>query len=132
MDRRHLVQVFQNLIENAIQYSPSGGCVVVEAEEGWLDGRAWVSYAIQDSGPGFPPEDLARVFEPFFSRRRSGTSLGLAIVQRIVEGHGGNINAGNRHEGGAVIVVRFPLIQPSLSVEYNQEGHHASAQDLSG
>ena len=132
MDRQRLVQVFQNLIENAIQHSPSGGCVVVEAEEVSLDGRDWMSYTIKDAGPGFSPEDLPRVFEPFFTRRRGGTGLGMSIVQRIVEEHGGSIAAGNRPEGGAVIVVRLPLIQQTVLAGRDQEGHRGTEQNLSG
>jgi signal transduction histidine kinase len=132
MDRQRLVQVFQNLMENAIQHSLSGGCIVVEATEVPLDGRDWISYAIKDSGPGFNPEDLPRVFEPFFTRRRGGTGLGMSIVQRIVEEHGGSIVAGNRPEGGAVIVVRFALIQQTVMEGRDQGAHHGTEQNLSG
>jgi signal transduction histidine kinase len=131
MDRQRLVQIFQNLLENAIQHSPSGGCVVVEAEALCVDERAWMSYTIKDSGPGFRAEDLPKIFEPFFTRRRGGTGLGMAIVQRIVEEHGGSIAAGNRPEGGAVIVVRLPLLQQLILVERDQEGHRGTQQDLS-
>jgi signal transduction histidine kinase len=113
MDRQRLVQAFQNLIENAIQHSSSGGGVVVEAEAVCLDGRDWVAFAIKDAGPGFRCEDLPRVFEPFFTRRHDGTGLGMAIAQRIVDEHGGSIVVGNRPEGGAVIVVRLPRLRPT-------------------
>jgi signal transduction histidine kinase len=111
MNRQRLVQAFQNLLENAIQHSPPGGCVVVETAEVSLDGRDWMVYMIKDAGLGFRTADLPRVFEPFFTRRRGGTGLGMSIVLRIVEEHGGNITAGNCPAGGAVIVVRLPLIQ---------------------
>jgi signal transduction histidine kinase len=132
MDRQRLTQVFQNLLENAIQHSPFGGYVVVEAEEVSLDGRDWISWAIKDCGPGFCTEDLPRVFEPFFTRRRGGTGLGMSIVQRIVDEHGGSIAAGNRPEGGAVIVVRFPLIQQRVLERRDQERHGGTEQDFSG
>lgn len=132
MDRQRLTQVFQNLIENAIQHSPSGECIVIEAEEVSLDGRDWIAYAIKDAGPGFNPEDLPRVFEPFFTRRHGGTGLGMSIAQHIVEKHGGSIAAGNRPEGGAIIVVRFPLIQQTIMAGRDQGGHHGTKQDLSG
>jgi signal transduction histidine kinase len=132
MNRERLVQVFQNLLENAIQHSPSGGSVVVETAEVSLDGRDWIAYRIKDSGPGFCTEDLPRVFEPFFTRRRGGTGLGMSIVLRIVEEHAGNITAGNCPEGGAVIVVRFPLLQQIIRDGRDQEEPHGTEHDLSG
>ena len=111
MDRERLVQVFQNLLQNAVQHAPPGSEVAVEGES--RDG--WVVLAVQDSGPGFNPEDLPRVFEPFFSRRRGGTGLGLAIVQRIVEEHGGTVAAGNRPAGGAALTVRLPCTVSPLA-----------------
>ncbi|HTR02844.1 MAG TPA: PAS domain S-box protein [Thermoanaerobaculia bacterium] len=108
MDRRRLLQVFQNLLDNAVRHSPGKSAVAVEAEPVRVDGEAWIDCRVLDEGPGFRPEDLARVFEPFFTRRRGGTGLGLSIVQRIVEDHGGRIFAANRPEGGAVMTVRLP------------------------
>jgi signal transduction histidine kinase len=74
-----------------------------------LDGEAWIECAIMDCGPGFNPEDLPRLFEPFFSRRGGGSGLGLSIAQRIVEQHGGTLAAANRAEGGAMMTVRLPV-----------------------
>lgn len=114
MDRARLTQVFQNLLENALQHSPPETAVIIEvgadpAESGWI------ACAIKDAGPGFQPEDLPRIFEPFFTRRRGGTGLGLSIVQRIVEGHGGKISVANRSEGGAVVTVRLPAVDPAVA-----------------
>lgn len=109
MDQRRLLQVFQNLLENAIHHSPMGGLVSVEVVEVHENGKAWIDCVIKDAGPGFQAEDLPRIFEPFFTRRRGGTGLGLSIVQRIVEEHHGTIAAGNRPEGGAAVTVRLPL-----------------------
>ncbi len=109
MDEKRLPQVFSNLIKNAIQHSSSGATVYVEAEEIILGDRLWVECRVKDSGPGFQVEDLPRIFDPFFTRRRGGTGLGLSIVQRIVQEHGGKITASNRSEGGAEIVVRIPV-----------------------
>jgi PAS domain S-box-containing protein len=108
MDRRRLMQVFQNLLENAIQHSTPGEIVLVEAAEVRQKDQVWIECAIKDSGPGFQPEEISKIFEPFFSKRRGGTGLGLSIAQRIVEEHGGKIVAANRPEGGAVMTVRLP------------------------
>jgi signal transduction histidine kinase len=132
MDQRRLVQAFENLIKNAVQHTAAGGEVVVAARECTLDEAQvspesptfwavalkspetpaddvpWLECTISDDGPGFRAEDLPRVFDPFFTRRRGGTGLGLPIAQRIVEAHGGHLIAGNRPEGGAVLVVRLP------------------------
>lgn len=104
MDRKRMVQVFQNLLENAIHHSPRGGRVTFRAEPA----AGGILFLVEDAGPGFQPEDLPHVFEPFFTRRHSGTGLGLSIVQRIVEQHRGEIAAANRPEGGAVVTVTLP------------------------
>ncbi len=109
MERTRLLEVFQNLVENAVQHSPAGGSVVIKAREASDDGRRVVECAIHDSGPGFREEDLPKLFEPFFTRRRGGTGLGLSIVQRIVEQHGGSVSASNGPGGGAIMRVRLPL-----------------------
>jgi PAS domain S-box-containing protein len=106
-DRARITQVLQNLIENAVHFSPSGGRVEValRAADG-ADGR-FVECTVRDSGPGFDPADLPRLFEPFFTRRRGGTGLGLSIVKRIVYDHGGEVAAENHPDGGAVVKVRL-------------------------
>lgn len=109
MCRRRLPKVFTNLIKNAIQHSPAQSTVTVEAQEVSAEGRNWIDWMIKDSGPGFREEDLPKIFEPFYTKRRAGTGLGLSIVRRIVEEHGGRIHAGNRSEGGAFMVARFPV-----------------------
>ncbi|MCI0490263.1 MAG: PAS domain S-box protein, partial [Blastocatellia bacterium] len=108
MDRKRMAQVFRNLIENAIQHSTEGARVEIEAKEVLEGGRKWVECAVKDSGPGFDEESIQRIFDPFFTKRKGGTGLGLSIVQRIVEEHSGRVEAGNRPEGGAQVLVRFP------------------------
>jgi signal transduction histidine kinase len=103
--------VFENLIDNAVQLSPAGGRVTVSAMPIEFAGRAWVECRVEDDGPGFADEELERAFEPFFSKRKGGTGLGLPIVQRIVEEHSGKIHVANRAGGGAVITMRLPVPQ---------------------
>lgn len=128
MDRERLLQVFHNLIENAVQHSPPGGTVTVEENSEQKDG--WIAYEIKDCGPGFAQSDLPRIFEPFFTRRRGGTGLGLSIVQRIIEEHGGEIMAANRPEGGAVLTIRLPLVEPTVKEILQEEVHRGTEQDL--
>ncbi|MBL8786935.1 MAG: PAS domain-containing protein [Deltaproteobacteria bacterium] len=107
-----LHQVFRNLVQNAVAFSPRGSTVQVEGTSEVIGGRAQVQVAVLDRGVGFTPADLESLFEPFFSRRKGGTGLGLSLVQRIVEQHGGTVAASNRPEGGARLVVRLPAEVP--------------------
>lgn len=70
----------------------------------------WVECAFRDHGPGFAPGDLAAAFAPFSPRRSGGAGLGLAIVQHVVEEHGGEVAARNHSEGGAEVVIRLPVM----------------------
>jgi signal transduction histidine kinase len=106
MEKERLVQLFRNLIENAVQHSARGAELVLRtarSEAGVVEVR------VEDEGTGFAPEDLPYVFDPFFTRRRGGTGLGLAIARRIVEEHRGSIAATNRGGGGACVTVRLPF-----------------------
>ncbi|MBA3356838.1 MAG: hypothetical protein H0U18_13050 [Pyrinomonadaceae bacterium] len=114
IDYGRLRQVFQNLIENAIQHSPYGAPVIIEAREISENDCGWLECIVKDCGAGFAPEVLPKVFEPFFTKRRGGTGLGLAIARRIVEEHKGEIRAGNRPEGGAILTVRLPVAQQAI------------------
>jgi len=105
MDER-LSQVFRNLLENAIQHSPRGGRVRVEASLGEDPGV--LEIRVVDDGPGFPPGEEALLFEPFFTRRPGGTGLGLSIVKRIVQEHDGRI-APDGSGSGATMLVELPV-----------------------
>jgi len=109
IDRRRLSKVFVNLIENAIQHAPQKSLVTIEANRIVDGNHEWVQCAIRDSGSGILAEDIPKIFEPFFSKRRGGTGLGLAIAQRIMQEHGGKLIAGNNPEGGACMIARFPI-----------------------
>ena len=89
-DTERIGQVFSNLIGNAIKFTPSGGRITLGAV--LADGRVW--FSVTDTGPGIPPEQVARVFGPFWQARRSdhrGIGLGLTIAKGIVEAHQGQI-----------------------------------------
>ena len=104
-------RVLTNLVSNALRFTPAGGTVQVTAVR-QPDG---VSVIVQDDGPGFAPDDLARVFEQFYrgeeARSRtpgSGAGLGLAIARGIVTAHNGRIWAENAPEGGAIVGFFLP------------------------
>jgi PAS domain S-box-containing protein len=109
VDGARIEQALENLIANAIQHSPEGGVVTVRGELETGDGERFVRCAVEDQGRGLADEDLARVFEPFFTRRRGGTGLGLPIVRRIISAHGGRAYAGNLRGGGACFTLWLPV-----------------------
>ena len=110
IDRRRLSKVFVNLVENAIQHSPPGGVVSIEGRRVSDGKQDWIQCSVKDVGSGIAAEDLPRLFEPFFSKRRGGTGLGLAIAYRIMQEHGGKLVAANNSERGACMIASFPLI----------------------
>ncbi len=108
-DRHMLSRVVSNLLDNALRYTPEGGTVTL----GWRGGLEHVRFWVADTGPGIPPEDLGRVFQPLYrgdkarGSRTGGAGLGLAITTRLVEAHRGKVTAENKD--GTVITVTLPL-----------------------
>lgn len=102
-----LAQVFLNLIINAVEAMPDGGDLHVGTF--LTEDRHWVLIAFRDSGPGMTAEQIAHIFEPFYTTKPSGTGLGLAISYGIVERHGGSIEVSSQPGQGATFVVRLPV-----------------------
>ncbi len=110
MDPDRIRQILHNLIKNAIEASEGSGTPVVSIITRTIDvGGPFVELEIRDQGSGFPPEILEKVFEPYITTKRKGTGLGLAIVKRIVEENGGAVRVMNNPDGGAVVIMQFPL-----------------------
>jgi signal transduction histidine kinase len=125
-DADRLKQLFLNLMDNAIKYTPSGGTVTVSfAREG-----DWVRVAVADTGVGIPAQDLPRIFDRFYrvdkARSRDpssfdsrsggsggGTGLGLAICKWIVDAHGGRIQAQSEVGKGSTFTVFLPTAKPN-------------------
>jgi PAS domain S-box-containing protein len=106
VDRFAMSQAFRNILENAVEVSPAGAPVSVRC---WSQSNGTgeeICVAISDQGPGLSPEQQRRIFEPFFTTKAKGTGLGMAIVQRIVQSHGGAIIASSPR--GAQIEIRLP------------------------
>ena len=104
-DAGRLEQVLLNLLLNAGRAMGGRGHIEVSAA---VDEPGWVALTVEDEGPGIAPEDLHRVFDPFFTKS-GGTGLGLAVSYGIVRSHGGSLHVANRENGGARFVVRLPL-----------------------
>ena len=106
-DRERVLDVLSNLVGNAIKFTPAGGSVVVRAERRGDDAR----FAIADTGPGIPPEDMPRVFDRLWRAdpRADGLGLGLAISKRLVEAQAGSIWAESQPGHGTTFYFTLPL-----------------------
>jgi PAS domain S-box-containing protein len=108
VDGYAIEQVFRNILENALAAAPEGGRIVVECKEAEIGGRPALRTAFRDNGPGLNAEQRRRIFDPFYTTKTKGTGLGMAIAKRIVQSHGGLIEAGEPSGPGAEIVVVLP------------------------
>lgn len=110
-DEQRIEQVFQNLLQNAVKYSPRGGAITVRLER--QDQQAHL--AISDQGLGIPAQALPHLFHPFYRANNadthhiSGTGLGLFVVKEIVHLHGGEVDVESREGQGSTFIVRLPL-----------------------
>jgi signal transduction histidine kinase len=99
-----LRQVLANILRNAAEAAGKGGRVdVVLADE-----ASGVAVTVRDTGAGFEPAVLSRIFEPFLTTKDRGTGLGLAISRSIARAHGGDLRVANAPEGGALVTLRLP------------------------
>ena len=104
LDRSQIKQVFFNLVKNALEAMPDGGSLKVV----FGVGDAYVDISFIDTGKGIAPEELGRVFEPYHTTKKKGSGLGLMIVQRIIEEHGGEIELASKPGEGTCFKIRLP------------------------
>ena len=122
-DRRRLLQLLDNLVGNAIKFTPEGGRVVLRVER-TLAGAA---IEVHDTGVGIPPGEEEKIFERFYrapsvvSEQVPGTGLGLFIARAIAERHGGTLVARNRDSGGAVFRLELPSQAPQVTLDQETE-----------
>ncbi|MFQ5883437.1 MAG: ATP-binding protein, partial [Candidatus Methylomirabilales bacterium] len=121
VDPQQMQQVILNIALNGVQAMPEEGTLTVRTRvlTDWSSGvsgssltspgSAYVEVAISDTGKGIPPEDLKKIFQPFFTTKHRGTGLGLPICQRIVEQHGGTISVESEVGKGTTVSVRLPV-----------------------
>jgi two-component system sensor histidine kinase VicK len=121
VDPRRIKQVFRNILDNAIKYSPNGGLVMIRGEIRLKD----VVISISDQGVGISPEDLIPLFEKYFRVKSptgyhvAGTGLGLPVARAIVEAHGGRIWAESKVGQGTTLY--FSLPRTGLSAGRDEE-----------
>jgi len=108
-DRTHLGQALHELVANAIDAMPHGGEVTIAAARDGDAGR--IALSVSDTGPGIPPEVRDRVFELFMTTKRTGTGVGLAVVRKILERHGGRVRLDAEVARGARFVLELPAAQ---------------------
>lgn len=125
-DVKQLEQVLLNLILNAIQAMPEGGTLELGARPS-ADWPESVELWVRDTGCGIPPDRLERIFTPFFTTKVKGTGLGLPVVQKIVQNHGGHIAVESVEGEGAVFRIHLPVRGPAPSLLHQ---HEPSPPDL--
>jgi signal transduction histidine kinase len=120
IDIDRIGQVFDNLVSNAIKFSPAGSKIHITAEED----QGMVKFSIQDNGIGIPPQKLKKIFDRFYqvdgstTRRYSGAGLGLAIIKQIIEVHGGRIAVESVLNEGTTFIFWLPI--PKTPLPENQ------------
>ena len=108
-DETQISQVLVNIIVNAFHAMPNGGLCQISAMQREGEGKRWVEITVKDSGVGITKEQLSHLFEPFYTTKSSGTGLGLAIAYRIIQDHGGTIDASSVPGIGTAVVTKFPV-----------------------
>jgi signal transduction histidine kinase len=108
VDRSRITQVLDNLLGNALKFTPTGGTITIKA----MPGRQQAQLDVADTGPGIPNEILGRIFEPYWQaqRTRTGMGLGLFIAKMIIEGHGGSIRVESTVGRGTTFYITLPSI----------------------
>ncbi len=124
-DRDRLGQVLQNLVDNALKFTPRGGTVQVRVGG---DGRV-VKVEVEDSGVGVPQEALPRLFEPFFqvptnTHAGQGSGLGLAIVKAVVDSHGGSVKVASEERKGTTFSVELPALPGAAALPASSSMGH--------
>jgi len=129
-DSGRLRQLLHNLIKNSIEASDdtSGCCVTIVTQSVHETDKEYVEMRVLDNGPGIPEDREDNLFEPYVTDKPKGSGLGLAVVKKIVEEHGGLVWVENVARGGACIVVRFPA-EPAVQASAEEKNDTADQID---
>lgn len=129
----HLTKTVMNLVSNAIEAMPAGGQIIITTENRYIDLPVrgydtiqegdYVVFSVTDNGIGISPEDIERLFEPFYTKKvmgRSGTGLGMAVVWGTVKDHSGYIDVRSIENQGSAFTLYFPVTRMKLAQENTQ------------
>jgi signal transduction histidine kinase len=133
IDREQLKRVFMNLILNAIQAMKEGGSIFLStriiSRNDAKHSDQFVQVEVRDTGMGIPPENLERIFDPFFTSKDEGSGLGLSISHQIVQEHGGYVTVESKVGAGTTFLINLPIGKP---IRQLSNGHaHANEANLS-
>jgi|GEM_PF-1694669 len=108
VDFNTMQQAFHNILENSIDAASGAVHVRITCQESQIEGRPALTVSIVDNGPGLSPQQHKKVLEPFYTTKTQGTGLGMSIVKRIVEAHGGRLEVGPLRDTGAEFLIILP------------------------
>jgi nitrogen fixation/metabolism regulation signal transduction histidine kinase len=131
-DRGRLRQIIHNLLANSIEALEGVAAPSIHVETRRIErpGGAVAEIVVEDNGPGFRADVIGTVFDPYVTTKTKGTGLGLAIVKKIVEEHGGKIEADNARAGGARIRIELPLLASARTATGTRERRVAPREPL--
>ncbi|MBI3298742.1 MAG: HAMP domain-containing protein [Elusimicrobia bacterium] len=119
IDQDQMKQAVRNLIGNGIEVMPQQGAVRVATS---IVEKGWVRLDIGDTGPGIPQDVLEKIFTPFYTTKARGTGLGLAVVKKVADGHGGRIDVATEIGRGTTFSLFLPLFDPNRPSQPSQAG----------
>jgi signal transduction histidine kinase len=129
LDKDQIKQAFFNIIRNALQAMPDGGRLRI----GLTASDRHIAVSFQDNGAGISPSDFGHLFEPYFTTRPDGTGLGLMIVQRIIQEHGGRIDVHSEPGIGTTFTVFLPIDERRVRLlKAHSRGSRAPAEEEAG
>jgi CheY-like chemotaxis protein len=136
LDERRIRQVLINLLNNAVKFTPEGGTITLEVSQilGKAEETSYLSFAVIDTGIGISAENISKLFQPFIqidsalNRQYIGTGLGLALVKRIAELHGGRVRLTSEVGVGSRFIVELPLIMAEPDLESPYHGSFATVE----
>jgi two-component system, sporulation sensor kinase E len=124
VDPKYIKQAFMNIIKNAIEAIHDGGEIYIRTEE---ESKGDVIVHIEDTGEGIPENLMGKIFEPYFTTRKSGTGLGLVIVYKIIKELGGDIKINSREGEGTVFSIKLPVHEKKKKLLTYEESNESQA-----